>query len=116
MAGLPDAGIQTGSVVGLHDVPAIYVAGTDSAIVGALWKHFCSEIILTISYSKNHSQAESSFQIRSRFTDIGWDKVTWGPGKPFLGHPKGCPSWSRRVYSCSSPRRLNEVLSIGENC
>merc|ERR1719278_2489363 len=27
----------------------------------------------------------------------------WGPGKPFLGHPKGCPSWSKSVYSCSIP-------------
>ena len=22
-----------------------------------------------------------------------WVSQTWGPGKPFLGHPKGCPSW-----------------------
>lgn len=30
---------------------------------------------------------------------------TCGPGKPFLGQPKGLPSMSRRVYSCSMPNQ-----------
>ncbi len=32
-------------------------------------------------------------------------KLPCGPGKPFFGHPNGCRSWSRRVYSCSIPNQ-----------
>ena len=37
---VPDASIQAGSVVGLHNVPAIDVAGTHSTVVGTLGKRF----------------------------------------------------------------------------
>ena len=37
---------------------------------------------------------------------------TWGPGKPFLGHPKGWPSWSRRVYSCSIPEWMGVSCAV----
>ena len=33
---VPDASVQAGSVVSLNDVPAVDVAGADSAVVGAL--------------------------------------------------------------------------------
>merc|ERR550525_1919784 len=32
----PDTSIETGSVMGFHNVPAVDIAGTDSAVVGAL--------------------------------------------------------------------------------
>ena len=80
LPGHPDAGVEAGSVVRLHDVPPEHAARAHAAVVRTLGQ---SEVGILVT--RPH---------------ISQSQLTWGPGNPLAGQPRGRPvSADSKVYS-----------------
>lgn len=96
-----DPSIQTGSIVGFHNISTIGLVRSHSTIIGTYretWLDNNSDI------SQTNASAGIASCIRS-VKDHYDGSLPCGPGKPLLGQPNGCPSVPRIVYSCSMPNQ-----------